>query len=179
VKPAWAGARLAAPAYPVRCTGGDNLGIHVAVARAPAGVAIVAEMGGVREFGYWGEVLTTGAEARGIRGLVIDGCVRDGDALAAHRFPVFATGLALTGASKERPGAVGQPVTVGDVVVEPGDWIVADVDGVVVVPGAALDDVLTAGRTRADKESALFEALRAGSTTVEQFGLDPGLIEGA
>ena len=105
---------------------------------------------------------------------MIDGCVRDGDALAAHRFPVFATGLALTGASKAQPGAIGQPVTVGDVVVEPGDWIVADVDGVVVVPGAALDDVFTAGRTRADQESALFEALRAGSTTVEQFGLDPG-----
>ncbi len=179
VKPAWAGARLAAPAYPVRCTGGDNLGIHVAVARAPAGVAIVADMGGVRDFGYWGEVLTTGAEARGIRGLVIDGCVRDCDALVAHGFPVFSIGLALTGASKERVGAVGRPVTVGDVIVEPGDWIVGDVDGVVVVPGAALDDVLTAGRARADKESALFEALRAGSTTVEQFGLDPGLIDGA
>ncbi len=179
IKPVWAGARLAAPAYPVRCTGGDNLGIHVAVARAPEGVAIVADMSGVRDFGYWGEVLTTGAEARGIRGLVIDGSVRDCDALAAHGFPVFSTGLALTGASKEQPGAVGQPVTVGDVSVTSGDWVVADVDGVVVIPGAALDDVLTAGRARADKESALFDALRAGSTTVDQFGLDAGLIDGA
>jgi len=179
VRPVWVGARIAAPAYPVRCTPGDNLGIHVAVTRAPAGSVIVADMGGAREFGYWGEVLTTGAQARGIVGLVIDGGVRDCDALAAHAFPVFSTGLALTGASKERPGAVEQPVTVGDVVVEPGDWIVGDVDGVIVVPGAALDDVLTAGRARADKEAALFQALRAGSTTVEQFGLDPGLIDGA
>ena len=179
VKPAWRGARLAAPAYPVRCTAGDNLAIHVAVARAPAGSAIVAEMGGVRDYGYWGEVLTTGAEARGILGLVIDGCVRDCDALAAHGFPVFSTGLALPGATKEQPGSIEQAVNVGDVAVEPGEWFVADVDGVVVVPGARLDAVLDAGRSRADKEAALFDALRAGSTTVEQFGLDPGLIDGA
>src|SRR5439155_4437922 len=156
-----------------------NLAIHVAVARAPAGSAIVAEMGGVRDYGYWGEVLTTGAEARGIVGLVIDGCVRDCQALAEHGFPVFSTGLALPGASKEQPGSVDRAVSVGDVAVEPGDWIVGDIDGVVVVPGAALDAVLDAGRARAEKETALFGALRAGSTTVEQFGLDTGLIDGA
>src|SRR6185312_6243701 len=179
VKPAWKGARVAAPAYPVRCSPGDNLGIHVAVTRAPAGSVLVADMGGTRDFGYWGEVLTTGAEARGIVGLVIDGCVRDGDALAGHGFPVFCTGLALTGATKEQPGSVARPVTVGDVAVEPGDWVVGDVDGVVVIPGAALDDVLAAGRARAEKEQALFAALRDGATTVEQFGLDTRLIDGA
>jgi 4-hydroxy-4-methyl-2-oxoglutarate aldolase len=179
VKPVWSGARVAGPAYPVRCSPGDNLGIHVAVTRAPARSVLVADMGGARDFGYWGEVLTTAAEARGIAGLVIDACVRDCDALAAHRFPVFSTGLALTGASKVQPGAIERAVTVGDVDVEPGDWVVGDVDGVVVIPGAALDDVLGAGRARAAKEDALFDALRAGGTTVEAFGLDPGLVEGA
>jgi 4-hydroxy-4-methyl-2-oxoglutarate aldolase len=179
VKAAWAGARLAAPAYPVRCSPGDNLAIHVAVARAPEGCALVADMGGARDYGYWGEVLTTAAAARGITGLVIDGGVRDCDALVAHGFPVFSTGLALTGASKRQPGSIDRAVTVGDVDVEPGDWIVGDVDGVVVIPGAALHAVLDTGRARADKERALFDALRAGSTTVEQFGLDAGLIEGA
>ena len=154
VKPAWPGAHVAGPAYPVRCSPGDNLGIHVAVTRAPAGSVLVADMGGARDFGYWGEVLTTGAEARGIAGLVIDGCVRDGAALAGHGFPVFSTGLALPGATKEQPGSVARPVTVGDVAVEPGDWVVGDVDGVVVVPGAAVDDVLAAGRARAEKERA-------------------------
>jgi 4-hydroxy-4-methyl-2-oxoglutarate aldolase len=179
VKPAWPGARVAGLVYPVRCSPGDNLAIHVAVTRAPAGSVLVADRGGARDFGYWGEVLTTGAEARGIAGLVIDACVRDGEALAAHGFPVFSTGLALTGASKVQPGAVDRAVTVGDVAVEPGDWIVADVDGVVVIPGAALDDVLAAGRARATKEDALFDVLRRGGTTVEEFGLDAGLIEGA
>src|SRR3954468_10947675 len=179
VKPVWAGARAAGPAYPVRCSPGDNLAIHVAVTRAPAGSILVADMSGERDYGYWGEVLTTGAEARGIVGLVIDACVRDCDALAAHGFPVFSTGLALTGASKVQPGSVDRAVTVGDVAVEPGDWIVADVDGVVVLPGAELDAVLAAGRARAAKEDALFTVLRAGGTTVEEFGLDTSLVEGA
>jgi 4-hydroxy-4-methyl-2-oxoglutarate aldolase len=179
VKPAWAGARVAGPAYPVRCSQGDNLAIHVAVTLAPTGSILVADMGGERDFGYWGEVLTTGAEARGIAGLVIDACVRDCDALAAHGFPVFSTGLALTGASKVQPGAVNRPVTVGDVAVEPGDWVVADVDGVVVLPGAELAAVLAAGAARTAKEAALFDVLRAGGSTVEEFGLDVNLVEGA
>jgi 4-hydroxy-4-methyl-2-oxoglutarate aldolase len=179
VKPAWVGARVVGPAYPVRCSPGDNLAIHVAVTRAPAGSVLVADMGGARDFGYWGEVLTTGAEARGIAGLVIDACVRDCDALAAHGFPVFSTGLALTGASKTQPGTVDRPVTVGEVAVDPGDWIVADVDGVVVLPGDQLDEVLHAGRARAAKEEALFGVLRAGGSTVEEFGLDVSLVDGA
>jgi 4-hydroxy-4-methyl-2-oxoglutarate aldolase len=179
VKPAWPGARVAGPAFTVRCSPGDNLAIHVAVTRAPAGSVLVADMSGARDFGYWGEVLTTAAEARGIAGLIIDACVRDCDALAAHGFPVFSTGLALTGASKTQPGAIDRPITAGDVAVEPGDWVVADVDGVVVLPGAAVDTVIAAAHARADKEATLFDALRAGGTTVEQFGLDSTLVEGA
>lgn len=176
IRPVWPGARFAAPAFPVRCTPGDNLGIHVGVARAPAGSALVADMGGARDFGYWGEVLTTGAQARGLTALVIDGCVRDCDALEAHRFPVFATGLALTGASKTRAGTLRRPVRVGHVEVALGDWVVGDTDGVVVIPGAELDAVLVAGRARADREAGLFAALRAGATTLELLELDPGPV---
>jgi 4-hydroxy-4-methyl-2-oxoglutarate aldolase len=92
---------------------------------------------------------------------------------------VFSTGVALTGASKMQPGSVDRAVTVGDVAVDPGDWIVADVDGVVVLPGAELDAVLAAGAARAAKEAALFDVLRAGGSTVEEFGLDVSLVEGA
>jgi 4-hydroxy-4-methyl-2-oxoglutarate aldolase len=178
IKPVWKGARIAAPAFPVRCTPGDNLALHVAVARAPEGSALVADMGGTRDFGYWGEVLTTGAEARVLTALVIDACVRDCDALEAHGFPVFATGLALTGAGKSREGSLREPVTVGDAVVELGDWIVGDTDGVVVIPGGERDAVLAAGRARADKEAGLFAALRAGATTLELLDLDPGPVQG-
>jgi 4-hydroxy-4-methyl-2-oxoglutarate aldolase len=176
VHAAWPGARISAPAFPVTCAAGDNLAIHVAVAEAPTGSALVVSVGIEAERGYWGEVLTTGAEARGIAGLVIDGGVRDVSALEAHGFPVFSTMIALRGATKEHPGRVGGSSIVGDIQVEQDDWIVADADGVTVVPHAMRDEVLAAGRARAAKEAIYFEELRAGRTTIELLALDTGPI---
>ena len=173
IGPVWPGARVAGPAVPVRCTPGDNLGIHVGVTKAPPGSVLVVDVGHEPELGYWGEVLTTAAEAAGIAGLVIDGCVRDVDALAAHGFPVFSAGIALTGATKDKAGSVGLPIRVGEVAVEAGDWVVGDADGVVIVPGDTLADVLAAAAARTDKEAALFAQLRAGRTTIELLDLDP------
>jgi 4-hydroxy-4-methyl-2-oxoglutarate aldolase len=172
IRGAWPGARVAAPAFPVRCTPGDNLAIHVAVAEAPAGYALVVDVGDQPELGYWGEVLTTGAQARGLAGLVIDGGVRDIAALQSHHFPVFSTMIALRGATKNRAGTVGAVATVGDVEVQRGDWIVGDSDGVTVVGAADLSDVLVAGRARAAKEEAFFAALRSGTTTMKLLDLD-------
>jgi 4-hydroxy-4-methyl-2-oxoglutarate aldolase len=177
VRAAWPGAAVAAPAFPVSCSPGDNLAVHVAVTAAPPGSVLVVDVGEVDELGYWGEVLTTAAEARGIVGLVIDGGVRDVAALAAHGFPVFSTTIALPGATKDRPGRVGDSARVGGVDVGLDDWVVADVDGVTVVPRDLLDAVLEAGRVRADKEAGMFDELRAGRTTVELLGLDPGPVQ--
>jgi 4-hydroxy-4-methyl-2-oxoglutarate aldolase len=177
IRPVWPGAGLAARAFSVRCTPGDNLAVHVAVARAPGGSALAVDVGIERERGYWGEVLTTAAKARGVAGLVIDGCVRDVVALQEHGFPVFSTGVALRGATKVLPGAAGGMAEVGDVPVQTGDWLVGDVDGVTVVPSDQLDDVLAAGTARAQREQDLFDALRAGKTTVELLGLDPTPID--
>ncbi len=176
---AWPGARVAGPAFPVRCTPGDNLAIHVGVARAPAGSVVVVDVGIERELGYWGEVLTTAAEARGIAGLVIDGGVRDVVAIEAHGFPVFATCVALKGATKTLPGSVGAGAEVGDVDVQTSDWVVGDADGVTVVAAAELEGVLSAGRERAEREARLFAELRGGKTTVDVLGLDPSPVEGA
>ncbi len=96
-----------------------------------------------------------------------------------HGFPVFSTGLALTGASKERPGAVGRPATVGDVAVEPGDWIVGDVDGVVVLPGAALDVGARRGPRPCRQGSRPVRGAARWQHHVAEFGLDAGLIDGA
>jgi 4-hydroxy-4-methyl-2-oxoglutarate aldolase len=179
VRPAWSGARVSAPAFPVTCSTADNLAIHVAVAEAPAGSVLVVNVGHEQARGYWGEVLTTAAQARGLVGLVIDGGVRDVDALEAHAFPVFSTMIALRGATKQEPGWIGAPSMVGDVEVSAGDWIVGDADGVTVVPQAHVDDVLAAGRKRAEKEAHFFAELRAGRTTLQLLSLDDAPIERA
>ena len=171
IRAAWPGAMLAAPAYAVLCATSDNLAVHAAVAEAPAGSALVVAVD-PPERGYWGEVLTTGAEARGITGLVIDGGVRDVAALEAHRFPVFSAVIALQGAIKVAGGEIGGVARVGDVDVATGDWVVCDRDGVTVVPAAALSEVVERGRARAAKEAVMFAELRAGSTTVELLDLD-------
>jgi 4-hydroxy-4-methyl-2-oxoglutarate aldolase len=177
IRAAWPGARIAAPAFPVHCTSGDNLAIHVAVARAQAGDALVVDVGDFRELGYWGEVLTTGAQSRGLSGLVIDGGVRDIAEIQAHGFPVFSSMIALRGATKSRTGTIRAPIHCGGVLVELGDWVVGDADGVVVVPETTLADVINAGRVRASKEAGMFRALWEGQTTLGLLGLDPSPIQ--
>lgn len=176
LRPAWPGAQVAGPVLPVRCSPGDNLAIHVAVAHGGGGGVLVVDVGGAADRGYFGEVLTTAAESVGLAGLVIDGGVRDVDALCSHRFPVFSTTIALRGATKSLPGAVGQPVRVGGSWAAPGDWVVADSDGVVFIPGDRVDQVVAQARSRAEREQGYFAALRGEATTVELLGLDEGLV---
>ncbi len=177
LRAAWPGATVAAPAFPVRCTAGDNLAVHVAVATAPSGSALVVDVGEVAERGYWGEVLTTAALARGLTGLVIDGGVRDVAALQRLAFPAFSSTVALRGATKKERGTAGLTTEVAGVRVGPDDWVVGDADGVVIVPGEALEEVLAAGRARAAAEDGYFTSLRAGETTVDLLGLDASLVQ--
>jgi 4-hydroxy-4-methyl-2-oxoglutarate aldolase len=148
------------------------LAVHVGVREAPAGSVLVVDVGAVPDRGYWGEVLTTAAEAAGLVGLVIDGGVRDVAALEAHRFPVFSSTIAARGAGKDQPGTAGTAVVVGGILVHQGDWIVGDVDGVTVIPAESLATVRQAGEARAAKEIEIFAALRQGKSTIELLDLD-------
>src|SRR5205814_1264037 len=94
-----------------------------------------------------------------------------------HGFPVFSAMVALPGATKVNGGTAGGRAVVGDVAVATGDWVVGDADGVVVVPRDDVEAVLVASRARADKEAGLFEELKAGATTLDLLGLDPGPVE--
>ena len=160
------------------CRPGDNLAVHVGVAAAQQGQTLVVAVAGTPDRGYWGEVLTTAAEARGIAGLVIDACVRDVGALQRHRFPVFSAGTAIRGAAKEAGGRIGSTIRIGDVAVESGDWVVGDADGVTVVAGAELVAVLDPARARAAREAEMFGRLRDGATTLDLLGLDPSKVTG-
>jgi 4-hydroxy-4-methyl-2-oxoglutarate aldolase len=170
IRPVWAGAAMAAPAYPVRCSPGDNLAIHLGVERAPRGSVLVVTADGFVA-GYWGEVLTVAAEAAGIVGLVIDGGVRDVAAMTRRRFPVFSRGISVRGTIKASAPSVGQPILMTGVQVAPGDLVVADDDGVVVLPNAKVNEVLAAGEARAQKEADFMARLARGETTVDLLGL--------
>ena len=170
IRTVWPGAAVAGPAFPLRCPPNDNLGIHLALERAPRGSILVVDAAG-HAGGYWGEVLTVAAEARGIAGLVIDGGVRDIAAMTRRRFPAFARTVSVRGTIKATAPSVGEPTVVAGVLVSPGDWIVADDDGVVCLPAGRVAEIVAAGQARADKEAAMMERLVAGETTVEILGL--------
>jgi 4-hydroxy-4-methyl-2-oxoglutarate aldolase len=133
---------------------------------------LVADAEGFDRAGHWGEVLTVAAMSRGIAGLVIDGSVRDAGPIATRGFPVFHRGLCVVTASKEAPQAP-EPteLTIGGCTVRPGDYVVADRDGVVFVEGARIGTVLEQARRRTDEESGVMRALAGGATTLELFGL--------
>jgi 4-hydroxy-4-methyl-2-oxoglutarate aldolase len=170
IRAVWAGAAVAAPAFPVRCSPGDNLAIHLAVERAPRGCVLVVTTDDFIS-GYWGEVLTVAAEAAGIVGLVIDGGVRDVAAMARRRFPVFSRGVSVRGTIKASAPSVGQPILMTGVPIAAGDLVVADDDGVVVLPSARIDDILAAGEARSQKEVDFMARLARGETTVDLLGL--------
>ncbi|MCR4468769.1 RraA family protein [Burkholderia sp. SCN-KJ] len=170
IRTVWPGASVAGPAFPLECSPGDNLSIHIAMELVPRGSVLVISTGGFVA-GYWGEVLTVAAEAAGVAGLVIDGGVRDIAALTARRFPVFTRGISMRGTIKASAPSVGQPISFAGTPVAAGDLVVADDDGVLVIPVAHVEATLAQGQTRADKESQMMDALRAGSSTLELMGL--------
>ncbi|MFZ6044594.1 RraA family protein [Pseudomonas sp. CR3202] len=170
IRPLWRGAFIAAPAFPLECSPGDNLALHLALERAPKGSVLVVGTGNFVA-GYWGEVLTVAAQAAGVVGLVIDGGVRDIQAIEKLGFPVFSRGVSVKGTVKATAPSIGESMPFNGAQVAPGDLVVADDDGVVIIPRAEVERTLAEGEARADNEARMMAALRAGSTTVELMGL--------
>lgn len=155
IRPLWPGMpRVAGPAYTVRCAPGDNLMLHAAIYRAPAGAVIVVEAGDV-DYAVAGGNVCAVAQRRGVAAFVVDGVIRDLAEARERRFPVFARGVIPIPGGKDGLGTLGEPVRCGGVLVEPGDMVVADEEGVVVVPAARLEAVRRAAEARAAKDAAL------------------------
>jgi 4-hydroxy-4-methyl-2-oxoglutarate aldolase len=174
IKPIDRSFRVCGPAFTVHCPPADNLWIHRAVYAAhPGDVLIVGVRGGFTEAGYWGEILSQAALARRLGGLVLEGGVRDVDQIAGLGFPVFAANVCLRGTSKEPTGdgRLGEPIRIGDVTVHPGDAVLGDGDGVVVVEAAQITAVAAASRARLEQERMILGDLRRGATTLELLGL--------
>ncbi len=175
IKPLDPTRRLAGPALTVDAKPGDNLVIHHALSFAKRGDVLVVDAKGHVEAGPWGDILTLAAQKRGICGLVIDGSVRDGDAILSMGFPVFSRGLAIRAAQKNQPGRVNVPIICGGVLIGPGDWIMGDRDGVVAIPAARVSTVIAAAKEREAAEIALRKGIEAGRSTVELLGLEASL----
>lgn len=170
IKPIDPRMKLCGPAVTVSSPAADNLMLHRAIYAARSGDVIVVEVAGWFEAGYWGDVMTQAARVRRLGGLVIDGCVRDLSEIAASRFPVFARGGCIRGTGKRGGGRINQPIQIGDSRIAPGDLIVGDRDGVVVIPPARLADLLKTAAHRVQHETAMKRELRAGKTTLALHG---------
>jgi 4-hydroxy-4-methyl-2-oxoglutarate aldolase len=171
LRPIQDGARVGGTAVTVLCWPGDNLMIHAAVEQCQAGDLLVVTTASPCTDGLFGELLATSLAARGVRGLVIETGVRDVAELRAMGFPVWSAAVSAQGTVKETLGAVNVPVSVGGQIVQPGDAIIADDDGVVCVPRGDVGHALTAAQARLAKEEQSRRALADGELGLDLYGL--------
>ena len=175
IKPIYPGMKVAGPALTVDGRPADNLMVHYAITLGQPGDVLVVDYKGYLESGPWGDVMTTAAMARGIVGLVVDGCVRDAASCRDMGFAVFARGTSMKASTKLLPGNINVPIVLGDIAIAPGDIVVGDDDGVVVVPQGEAQDILAKAEAREQKEDVIRKELKAGKTTVELLNLEPTL----
>ncbi len=170
IKPLAADMTVCGRALTVRCHTGDNLMLVKAVSMAGPGDVIVADMGSAVASGPFGEVLAVECMARGVAGLVVSCTVRDSREIIRMGFPVFSAGLCVRGTAKATLGTINHPICIGGEIVQPGDLIVGDADGVVVVPLEEAPDILRLAEERTAKEAAVMDRLRAGESLFDIYG---------
>jgi 4-hydroxy-4-methyl-2-oxoglutarate aldolase len=177
LRPVNRGPHISGSALTVLAHPNDNWMIHVAIELALPGDILVVAMVSPCTDGAFGDLLGVACQARGIRGLVTDAGVRDIDALRDMNFPVWSRTVSAQGTVKETPGAVNVPISIGNTIINPGDIITADSDGVVCVPRNNAEAVLQASKERDAKEDGIRRALQNGESSMDLFDLRRGLEE--
>lgn len=150
---------------------GDNLMIHAALNVAQAGQVLVLTNGGTSQGALWGDVACGFAVKKGLAGTIVHGATRDTDAIRELGFPVWATAISVEHPEKRGPGAVNVPIVVDGVLVEPGDVIVGDADGVLVIPRALLRQTVEKAEARAEAEKVFRARIQAGERLIDILGM--------
>jgi RraA family protein len=172
-----ANCRLAGPATTLRLHTADILMVGKALSLCPRGHVLVIDGQGELNTAVWGEITTAAARLKGLAGVVIDGAIRDSAAIRRDRLPVFARAVVPNAGGAEYPGEVDIPIQCGGVVVNPGDWVVGDEDGVVVVPSKRLNSVLEVAGRLVEIEKKIEREVRAGKDLASILQYDETLRE--
>lgn len=170
IKPISPDMKVCGPIVTVKVRPGDNLMLHKAIYVAQKGDVIVADAGGYMEAGAWGEIMAVAAQAREIAGFVFNGCVRDAQAMSDLGFPVFSCGLSIKGTEKISLGWINHPLNLDNITIHPGDLILGDRDGLVVVQREEAKEIFEKSVAREEKEKGIKERLRQGESTLNIYG---------
>lgn len=170
IKPIAKGMKVVGRALTVKCHPGDNVMLVKAISMVKQDDVIVVDMGGLVKIGPFGEVLATECKAKKMGGLVINCSVRDSAEITEMGLPVFSNGLCIRGTAKATLGTINHPISCGDQIIRPGDIILGDDDGVVVVPLEEAEAVLAASRARVAKEAGYIQRLKNGESAFDLYG---------